>query len=80
MNLDIDRLNLRLPSALAPRAHRIARAVGESLGGLQGLPSARIDQLVLPALRLDPATSDAEIGAAVAAALHQALTMRDGQP
>ena len=77
MSLDIERLRLRLPAALAPRAQGIARAVADALAGLQPTAMLRLAHLQLPALRVDAAASDVQIAAQIAASVAGQLRQGD---
>ncbi len=68
--LHIDRLRLRLPAALAPRAARIGRLLAEELGRREWSPN-RVVELRLPPLTLSPAASDLQVARRLADAVQR---------
>jgi len=73
MELNIERLHLTLPPALAGRAEAIGRALGEELARLPLSRSQDLAHLAVPPLVLDGQATDASIARAIATAVHRQL-------
>jgi len=67
--LHIDRLSIRLPKALEHRASTIAHELAGNLSGMTFVKKQTIDRLVVPAISINPHTSNQEIAHAMASAI-----------
>jgi hypothetical protein len=84
LSIGIDHVAVSGLPAGARSGQEIGRGIERALGGLLesgGLPAGAtprdLARISLPALRLPANPTDAQIAAAVAAALHRALTLRE---
>jgi hypothetical protein len=71
--LKIDRLTLRVPGELGSRTDQLVSLVGRELAAVSWPESRAAGRVRLPPLEVDPALSDRQIAARIAASVQHAL-------